>query len=74
MYPSPRDSHLAPRPPVDALAVEIGRLCPDMWISSGFYGRAFNFYSTGGRGTTLEPWEPVSITVSNFAQDLMGNQ
>ena len=31
------------------VAVEIGRLCPDVWISLGSRGTAFNFYATGGK-------------------------
>jgi hypothetical protein len=47
-YPAPKGAHPEPRSPIDTLAVEIGRLCPNVWVSLGSRGTAFNFYLTGG--------------------------
>jgi hypothetical protein len=47
-YPTPKDAHPEPRSPVDALAIEIGRLCRNVWVSLGSRSTAFNFYVTGG--------------------------
>jgi hypothetical protein len=47
-YPAPKDEHPEPRSPIDALAVEIERLCPNIWMSLGSRGTAFNFYLIGG--------------------------
>lgn len=53
-FPAPQDAHPEPRSPVDALAIEIGRLCRNVWISSGSRSTAFNFYVTGGeRGDAI---------------------
>jgi len=42
-----------PWSPVDPLAIEIERLCPEVWISVGSEQTAYNFYCPSERGDVI---------------------
>jgi hypothetical protein len=51
-HPS-RNSVLIPWSPVDSLALEIERLCPNVWISVGSGQTAYNFYASTCDGDAI---------------------
>jgi hypothetical protein len=48
-----QDAGVPPWSPVDPLALEIERLCPDIWVSVGSGQTAYNFYCQAERGDAL---------------------
>lgn len=52
-YPNLNDGRDPVRSPVDPLACEIERLCPEIWISVGSGRTAFNFYTPTDHGDVI---------------------
>jgi hypothetical protein len=49
----PQNAEAAPWSPVDPPALEIERLCPNIWVSVGSGQTAYNFYCQTERGDAL---------------------
>jgi hypothetical protein len=47
------EGKVPPRSAVDPLAIEIERLCPEVWISVGSEQTAYNFYCPTGKGDAI---------------------